>query len=113
MMKMPYAAVGRRVLYDQICRPAGCVVNLIDERLIAQHRCDLSKMLSRPDGDDRIAADPVPTYSPKQACLQGAQTVVAKGANATVCSDAIAEVIAKVPSRRQDGSTRDVSVMER
>jgi hypothetical protein len=45
----------------------------------------------------RTTVDPVPSYSPKQACLQGAQTVGAKGANASVCGYAIVEVIAKAP----------------
>ncbi|MCG2645269.1 MULTISPECIES: hypothetical protein [Bradyrhizobium] len=49
----------------------------------------------------KTTVNPVPKYSPKQACLQGAQTVGANNANANVCGYAVTEVIAKVPLNAQ------------
>jgi hypothetical protein len=76
----------------QIC----VVLDGDDDAVIVPRTAKFVDVVHREDGI-RTTVVPVDNYSPKQACLQGSQTVGANGANANVCGYAIAEVLVKVP----------------
>jgi hypothetical protein len=67
-----------------------------DDAVIVPRTAKFVDVVHKEDGI-RTTVVPLDTYSPKQACLEGRQSVGANGANANVCGYAIAEVLVKVP----------------
>jgi hypothetical protein len=76
--------------------PICVVLDNADDAVVVPGTSRFIDIVHQEDGI-KTTVNPVPDYSPKQACLQGSQNVGANKANANVCGYAIVEVIAKVP----------------